>query len=50
MGQLNGIRRFRKLAPRATRAYLIYNGDPVVLSDDVKAIHFTQSKSIFEAS
>lgn len=47
VNQLNGLRRFRSLAPGAARGFLIYNGDPLELSDGTLVRHYTESDRLF---
>ena len=45
---LKGLKRFKKVAANLTRSYLIYNGDPMVMSDGIEVSHYTQIDSIFK--
>jgi len=47
MKLLKGLRRFRKIAPRFSRGFVIFNGDPHELSDGTLVRHYTQSDSLF---
>ena len=47
MSLLKGLRRFRSLVPACTRSYLIFNGDPRVLSDGTTSMHYTQCDRLF---
>jgi predicted AAA+ superfamily ATPase len=38
--QLKGLQRFCKLTPQVTNSYLIYNGQPLSLSDGISALYF----------
>ncbi len=46
--KLKGIRRFKSLCPFVHKSYLVYNGDPYTLSDDVHAIHYASVESVFD--
>jgi len=45
---LKGLERFNSIATSKTHSFLIYNGDPVQLSNGIRACHFTDTHSIFK--
>lgn len=45
--QLKGLRRLKEVTSTVDRSYLIYNGDPLSLSDQTEALHYTAVKQIF---
>jgi predicted AAA+ superfamily ATPase len=47
MKQLRGIRRFNSITDKVESSYLIYTGDALALSDNISAIHFASTESIF---
>lgn len=44
--QLKGLRRFRALAGHVSSSHLVYTGQPHLLSDETKVIHFKEIASI----
>ncbi len=47
MSLLQGLRRFRSLAPEFAKGFLVYNGIEQDLSDGTLTRHFSQSESLF---
>ena len=48
--QLKGLVRFKKTSDRIKKSYLVFNGDPVKLSDNTEAIHFKELGRVFGES
>jgi predicted AAA+ superfamily ATPase len=45
--QLKGLKKFKTIAKNVKKSYLVYNGTPKILSDDIDVIHFKSSSDIF---
>lgn len=43
MGLMKGLQRFRKITTRTVHPHLIYSGEPVMLSDGTRVLHYKNS-------
>jgi hypothetical protein len=49
MKQLSGLKRFRSITGENEKAYLVYNGPPKELSNNMQALHFKDAAQIADA-
>ena len=47
--QLKGLIKFREVAGKITKSFLVYNGSPLTLSDSINLINFKQIDEIFDS-